>query len=48
MFGSDWPVMLLNTNYTEWIQLVKDYIQKFSKEEQHQILSGNAADFYNL
>ncbi|PUB35349.1 L-fuconolactonase [Elizabethkingia sp. YR214] len=48
MFGSDWPVMLLNTNYEEWMQLVKDYIQKFSKEEQHQILSGNAADFYNL
>nr|WP_305049947.1 amidohydrolase [Elizabethkingia bruuniana] len=48
MFGSDWPVMLLNTNYTEWIQLVKDYIQRFSKEEQQQILRGNAVDFYNL
>ena len=45
MFGSDWPVMLLNTNYTEWIQLVKDYIQRFSKEEQQQILRGNAVDF---
>jgi L-fuconolactonase len=48
LFGSDWPVMLLNTNYTEWIQLVKDYIQRFSKEEQQQILRGNAVDFYNL
>ncbi|PWN70491.1 amidohydrolase [Chryseobacterium phosphatilyticum] len=48
LFGSDWPVMLLNTNYSEWLQFVKDYIQQFSKEEQHQILERNAVHVYNL
>ncbi|MEH7887823.1 amidohydrolase family protein [Elizabethkingia meningoseptica] len=48
MFGSDWPVMLLNTNYSEWLQIVQEYIQKFSINEQQQILGGNAETFYNL
>ncbi|AZA84898.1 amidohydrolase [Chryseobacterium lactis] len=48
LFGSDWPVMLLNTNYSEWLQLVKEYIQQLSREEQQQILEENAIHFYNL
>ncbi|MCJ7932901.1 MAG: amidohydrolase family protein [Chryseobacterium sp.] len=48
MFGSDWPVMLLNTEYCEWLELIREYIQQFSKEEQKQILEGNAIHFYNL
>ncbi|CAH0295162.1 MULTISPECIES: amidohydrolase family protein [unclassified Chryseobacterium] len=48
VFGSDWPVMLLNTNYSEWLQCIKDYLQQFNKKEQKQILEGNAIHFYNL
>lgn len=48
MFGSDWPVMTLNTNYTEWATILKSYIQQFSEEEQHKILHQNAVNFYKL
>ena len=48
MFGSDWPVMLLNSNYSEWLSLVKKYIQQFSSSEQEKILFKNAQKCYNL
>ncbi len=48
MFGSDWPVMLLNTNYTEWLNLVKAYTQQFTPNEQRKILSDNALKCYNI
>ena len=36
MFGSDWPVMLLNTNYTEWIQLVKTIYKDLVKKNSNK------------
>ncbi|QCX53913.1 amidohydrolase [Elizabethkingia sp. JS20170427COW] len=48
MFGSDWPVMLLNSNYSEWLNLVKEYLNKFSKSEQSLILHENAVRCYQL
>lgn len=48
MFGSDWPVMLLNSNYAEWLNLVKEYMQQFSVSEQKKILAGNAMKCYNI
>jgi L-fuconolactonase len=48
LFGSDWPVMLLAGNYTQWLTLIKKYTARFSAEEQENIFSGNATQFYNL
>lgn len=48
MFGSDWPVMLLNSHYAEWLGLVKEFSQQFSQEEQAQIFHHNAVNFYKL
>jgi L-fuconolactonase len=48
MFGSDWPVMLLNSNYAEWLSVVKEYTQQFTQYEQNLILSENARKCYNL
>lgn len=48
MFGSDWPVMTLNSNYTEWTKLIKEYLQQFTQKEQHQILHQNAVKCYKL
>lgn len=48
VIGSDWPVMLLNSNYSEWIGLLKKYVQQFSADEQEAILHNNAVNFYNL
>jgi L-fuconolactonase len=48
MFGSDWPVCLVASSYSKWLQTVQDYFESFSKEEQEKVFSGNAIKFYNL
>ena len=48
MYGSDWPVCLLETNYSESILNAREYISSFSIDEQEKILGGNAINFYNL
>lgn len=48
LFGSDWPVCLVATNYKSWAELVRKNIASFSKEEQALIMGGNAARVYGL
>lgn len=48
MFGSDWPVCLVAAEYTEVINLVKDYIGEFSLAEQEKVFGKNAINFYSL
>ena len=48
MFGSDWPVCLVATNYQEWLKLVKKVVSKFSVQEQEQIFYKNATTIYHL
>lgn len=48
LFGSDWPVSLLAGNYATTIDLIEDYISKFSKIEQEQIMGVNAKEWYRL
>ena len=48
LFGSDWPVCLVATNYSSWLDLVKKMISKFTKEEQDLILYKNAQRIYNI
>ena len=48
MFGSDWPVCLVASSYSKWLQTVQNYFESFSEEDQEKIFSGNAARFYNL
>ena len=48
LFGSDWPVCLLAGDYAKTVGLVEDYILKFSKTEQHQIMGRNAMEWYKL
>lgn len=48
MFGSDWPVCLVATQYGSWLEMVKNQILKFSKEEQEKILYKNALKYYLL
>jgi L-fuconolactonase len=47
-FGSDWPVMLLAGNYSQWLKMVQNYIAGFTPQEQENILHKNAERFYNL
>lgn len=48
MFGSDWPVCLVATNYKSWAKLVRKNIAAFSPEEQALIMGGNAQRVYGL
>jgi L-fucono-1,5-lactonase len=48
MIGSDWPVCLLSGDYEPVMQLVIDYVKKFSTEAQAAILGGNCARFYKI
>ncbi|UII75371.1 amidohydrolase family protein [Flagellimonas sp. HMM57] len=48
MFGSDWPVCLVAANYKRVKDLIIDYIENMSTDEQAAIMGGNANMFYNL
>jgi L-fuconolactonase len=48
VFGSDWPVCLLAASYGEVLDLAEDYFSAFSKAEQDQFFTLNAANFYKL
>ncbi len=48
MYGSDWPVCKLAGEYNQVLQIVENYISKFSNEEQKKIMGENAISFYNL
>jgi len=48
MFGSDWPVALLKTDYPRWVATVLNAIDCFSSDEQDQVMYRNAASFYRI
>ena len=48
MFGSDWPVCLVASEYDQWLNTVKDFIKQLSKNEQELILGGNARRVYGV
>ena len=48
MFGSDWPVCLLASDYGEWYHLVRDFTSDLSLSEQERIFGGTAAEAYGL
>ena len=48
MMGSDWPVCLLAAPYADVIEMVRDAIGEYSKDEREQILSGTAKRFFRL
>lgn len=48
LFGSDWPVCQVATNYSTWLQLVKKQVSTLSSEEQNQIFYHNALKAYQL
>jgi len=46
MFGSDWPVCLLQSEYHQWLETVINFIGKLSESEKSAIMGGNAARIY--
>ena len=48
MFGSDWPVLNLASDYTAWVELVKRAVDKLAPHERQQILAKTAVEAYGL
>lgn len=48
MFGSDWPVCLLAGSFSSVLNIVKNYTDGFSAEDQEKLFYGNVKRFYRL
>jgi L-fuconolactonase len=48
MFGSDWPVCLVATDYARWFEFVESCTQRLSAAERERVLGGTAAEVYRL
>lgn len=48
MYGSDWPVLNVASDYSEVVKTLEDYISKYSIEDQNKIWFENANSFYKL
>ena len=48
MFGSDWPVCLLRSEYARWVEAAKDLLSGLGEDEQDQVMYRNAVAFYGL
>jgi L-fuconolactonase len=46
LFGSDWPVCLLQSNYSKWMNTVQAFIAPLSECEQEDIMGNNASKIY--
>ena len=46
MFGSDWPVCLLKSEYLRWLDALTQIIESLSVSEKEAIMGGTAAGFY--
>jgi len=48
MWGSDWPVINLASDYSAWVNQVETFLAALSLEEQQAIWANNAEEFYQL
>ncbi len=48
LFGSDWPVLNLNGNYDQWLEMVLQETAHLSEENRQAIFSGNSKRIYHL
>ncbi|MFN3192764.1 MAG: amidohydrolase family protein [Aureliella sp.] len=48
VYGSDWPVCLLMTEYQQWYKTVEQFLSKLSDHEQTAIWSENARQAYKM
>lgn len=48
MFGSDWPVCLLRTQYRDWVSAIRTLVSGLSHPEQADVMGANACRAYDL
>jgi L-fuconolactonase len=48
LWGSDWPVLNAVSEYSQWLRISKDLIERFAEESRDDVLGGNAQRVYRL
>jgi L-fuconolactonase len=48
MWGSDWPVMTLQTTYQEWLQMSLELVRRYAPGGEEAVFGANAIRFYDL
>jgi L-fuconolactonase len=48
IWGSDWPVLNLASDYAGWHMLVDEFLNGMNQAERDAIMGGNAARFYGI
>lgn len=48
MFGSDWPVLRLATDYVRWVDMVDQAFSDHTEEERKRVFAGNAREIYRI
>jgi L-fuconolactonase len=48
MFGSDWPVLELASDYGRWVSTVREWAGRLTADEQARVFSGTAIEAYRL
>jgi L-fuconolactonase len=48
MFGGDWPVSTLATDYPRWVSTLDEALRGYSPDELHRIFVRNAEAFYRV
>ena len=48
MFGSDWPVCLIATEYKRWADTVREWVKSLSDDERARVMGGTAVEVYSL
>lgn len=48
MYGSDWPVLLLDADYAEWFAAARALTDERTEPEKQAIFAGTAARFYGI
>ena len=48
LWGSDWPVLTLASDYQNWMDLARDALAHLNEEERNAVFGGNAIRIYRL
>jgi L-fuconolactonase len=48
MYGSDWPVCLLATDYSRFWRVLRELLEDIGTEDQAKVFGDNAVSFYQL
>ncbi len=48
MWGSDWPVVKLASDYSSWVKQVESFLKHLPEKEQQLVWSTNAQQFYRI